>query len=1419
MDKTVGSLFGQEYCPGNIAEGEVYQLSHKKSEKRLDVVASFMELIPLEVLRRFEKETAMRLGLLDMKMTPLYPAELFSAEYITGLAVDLKHNLSVVNGYLDDADFVYLADDKKLMIQLKHGGNGLLKEASYPQLLQELISTCFSLKLTVELGGVLSISEDNERLEAIMNTAPVEEMPKYTPKTSKKASISNDKPLMGREISANLEPIGGLNLESGSAVIEGEIFDVDYRKTRDGTRVILTFHITDYTGSFTVKVFEKVEKAGFADSLKDGMVLRIRGDIEMDSYLNDLVLKAKDINVAEKVVRTDDADEKRVELHLHTNMSALDGMSPPEQLVQRAFDWGHKAVAVTDHGVLQAYPEVMNTVERIQKENPGTDFKGIYGVEAYLVNDKIPVLYGECYQAFSEEYVVFDTETTGISQSEERMTEIGAVLVRNEEVVDEFDTFVNPQRKIPAEVVRLTNITDEMVKDAPLEGQALEMLLEFAGNRLLIAHNAPFDIGFIKSAAARCGKTITNPYIDTVPLCRALLPGLKNHKLMTVAEGLKLGTFNAHRATDDCKMLAAIFSRLVPMMESQGCNNINDINESLAGGNVEKLPSNHTIILVQNAVGLKNLYKLVSKAHLEYFYKTPRIPKSVLSEYREGLIIGSACEAGELYKAIVAGKAFGELMDTAKYYDYLEVQPLSNNEFMTRGENPKTMNQLKEYNRTIIKIGEYLKKPVVATGDVHFLEPHESEYRKILMTGQGFTDADYQAPLYFKNTQEMLADFSYLGEKTAHDVVIKAPNEIADMIDRNVRPIPKGTYPPSLEGSDRELREICYGKATLMYGDPLPEIVEARLKKEMTAVIDNKFDIMYIIANKLVTRSNEHRYPVCSRGSVGSTFLAAMSGISEVNPLPPHYYCKGCQYSEFFDDGSVGSGFDLPAKKCPVCGQELTRDGHDIPFETFLGFDGTKAPDIDLNFSGEYQAQAQKHTEELFGSDHVYRAGTIATVADKTAFGYVMKYMEQKGLSFNKAEIGRLTRGCTGIKRTTGQHPAGMVVVPEDKEIYDFTPVQYPADDADKDTITTHFDFHALHDTILKLDNLGHDIPTFLKHLDDLTGIKPDDIPTSDPQVMKLFTSTEPLGVTPQQINSQTGTLALPEMGTSFVRQILMDAQPKNFSDLLQISGLSHGKGVWLDNGQELIKNGTCTISTVIGTRDNIMLYLMHKDMEPKMAFKITEIVRKGFASTALTEEMMADMRAHNVPEWYIESCLKIQYMFPKAHAAAYVISAIRMGWFKVYKPLEFYTAYLSIRGEDMDPDCALRGIEYTKHCIAEIDAKGKEAKQKEQDQKEILQILIEALARGIEFLPVDLYKSEAKNYLIEDGKIRMPFNALKGLGESAAISIVEAREGNTFYSIDELQQASKVGKAVIEVLSANGVLNGMPESAQMTLF
>ncbi len=1452
---TFGTLFGpyikESQIDAVVWNGVVVSQTVHAAAKYVQLELRLEQFVTLGTLMATEQSVSNVMPF-TLNVLPQYSLDVMQEADWLPTAVELtRRHCSALNGTFRDA--VCHVDGTHVLITLSHGGANVLHTTKADVEIKKTIEQMFGTSIDLQFDGMTEIKLDDQQYqqsiakideeaaarakEAAVAAAEARQKQKEDAVHIKPKTVNLDAPppdglpvylnsagmLFGAAPKEAPTPIEKLEADGSVACIWGEIFKIETRDNRDGTKMRYTFNVTDTTGSVTCTMWmekkrdkEKIERL---EDVKVGQCLIMNGRYDYDVYAKDNIFRPFAVGVLAKYTKQDNAEKKRVELHLHTKMSMMDGVSETADLVRRAAAWGHPAVAITDHGVAQAFPDAMNTAEELEKK--GTPIKILYGVEAYFVNDRIPAVTGDTDTPIDGELIVFDLETTGFGAQQERITEIGAVRMKNGQIVDEFNTFVNPEKPIPAKITELTGITDAMVKDAPKEAEALDAFYAFCGDcRVLIAHNAGFDTSFVRAAAARTGRPYNFTSIDTVPICRALYPTLKNHKLDTVAAHLRLQPFNHHRACDDARVLAMIFGCLAQDMQSgHGVQTIQEINEKMAGaGDNKKTRAYHQVILAKNQVGLKNLYKLISWSHLHNYYRRPRITKTKLTELREGLIIGSACEQGELFEAVREGRSWGELCEIAKFYDYLEIQPIGNNRFMLRKGLVQSEEQLREYNRQIVRLGEKLKIPVCATCDVHFLDPQDEVYRRILMAGQGFDDADEQAPLYLRTTEEMLAEFAYLGKDKAYEVVVENPNRIADMVE-NIRPIPKGTFTPYIEGADEQLQEITIGRAKELYGDPLPEIVQKRLDRELGSIIKHGFAVLYMIAQKLVKNSVDNGYLVGSRGSVGSSFVASMAGISEVNPLAPHYLCKKCHYSEFFTKGEVGSGFDLPPKNCPVCGTPLGRDGHEIPFETFLGFDGDKAPDIDLNFASEYQSRAHRYTESLFGTDHVFKAGTISTVADKTAYGYVRKYMEERGKHCSNAEIERLTIGCTGIKRTTGQHPGGMVVVPNDYEVEDFCPVQHPADDPNSEIITTHFDFHSIHDTILKLDNLGHVIPTIYRYLEEYTGIPVMDVDMSDPNVYQLFVSPEPLGVTKEDIDCEIGTLSIPEMGTGFVRQMLMECRPTKFADLLQISGLSHGTDVWLGNAQELIKDGTCTISDVIGTRDSIMTYLMHKGLEPKMAFKIMEIVRKGKATKLLTEEHINAMKEHHVPQWYMDSCFKIKYMFPKAHAAAYCIAALRVAWYKVYKKEAYYAAFFTGRGEDFDAETVLQGRLAVKNKIDDIRARGKEASAKEQALAEALHIVYEAQARGVEFLPVDLYKSHSYKYLLEDGKIRLPFSAVKGLGAAAAESLMDAREEGEYISCDDLQARSGVSKTVIESLRQMGALDGLANTSQVTFF
>lgn len=1256
-----------------FATAKVESIEVNRKEAFLRAHLRLDSFMPFEEMLELEKAVQVGLCLNRAELLPIYPASSLGVNCFPTIIAYLRRRCVTVNGTFNDAE--YVLENGEWVVKLKHGGLDVIESTHTDTLLKQVIRELFETTVSIRFEGALGVDEQDEQYQKLLaetmqaeREAAQRAAEQQAAAAAKQAASTTVKPQ--KPLDSSVPPADGLPvyLETASSVfgpvpkeaplalnrlqegtvatVWGEVFGYETRAFKEGTRIRHTFYITDRTNSVSVILWTdtKRDKAKLEamESVKNGSCVLLSGLYEYDAFAKGCVFSPKSLALVSKYQRKDNAEKKRVELHLHTKMSAMDAVSDAKALIKRAVEWGHPAIAITDHGVAQAFPEAMNAAEDAKKA--GNDIKILYGVEAYYIPESSP------------------------------RDENGEILP----------------------------------------------------------------------------------------------------------------------------------------------------NEKTA-------PRYHQILLAKNNVGLKNLYKLISFGHLKNYRYRPRITKEKLIEYREGLLVGSACEQGELFQAIIADKPWEELCEIARFYDFLEIQPIGNNHFMLRptknkdgSTNPplaRDEEQLRDFNRTVIRLGEELNIPVCATCDVHFLDAEDEVYRRILQAGQGFADADMQAPLYFRTTDEMLKEFDYLPPEKAYEIVVENPNKIADSIE-DIRPIPKGNYPPHIDGAEEQLREITWSRAKALYGDPVPELVANRLEKELTSIINNGFAVMYMIAQKLVQDSVEHGYLVGSRGSVGSSFVANMAGISEVNPLQPHYLCPKCHYSEFITDGSVGSGFDLPDKVCPRCGEPLNRDGHEIPFETFLGFKGDKQPDIDLNFASEYQSQAHKYTVELFGSKQVFKAGTISTVAEKTAYGFVKKYAEERQLALSEAEIARLAAGCTGIKRTTGQHPGGMVVVPSEYEIEDFCPAQHPADDAESDIITTHFDFHSIHDTILKLDNLGHVIPTIYKYLEEYSGINVMDVSMSDPKVYSLFTSPESLGVTPEDIECETGTLSIPEMGTPFVRQMLLDCRPQCFADLLQISGLSHGTDVWLGNAQELIKNGTCTISNVIGTRDSIMTYLMHRGLEPDMAFKIMEIVRKGKATKLLTEEHIAAMKEHNVPQWYIDSCMKIKYMFPKAHAAAYVIAALRVAWYKVYRPTAYYAAYFTGRGEDFDAEPVQAGKAAVKRLMDSIRAKDKkETTAKEQSLAETLHVIYEAMQRNVEFLPVDLYRSHSYKFLMEDGKIRLPFTAVKGLGEAAAVSLMEAREDGEYISCEDLQNRSGISKAVVESLRQLGALGSLPETSQMTLF
>ena len=1227
--------------------------------------------------------------------------------------------------------------------------------------------------------------------------------------------------IFGRSFDGELTKIVDIQDEIGEVVIHGKVLKVESRELRN-EKTIITFSVTDFTDTICGKIFLKNEQVeDLSKELKEGSFVKLKGMALMDRYDREIgissivgIKKIPDFTVP----RIDQSKKKRVELHAHTLMSDMDAVVDPKTLIKRAKSWGHQAVAITDHGVVQAFPDANHALSK------DDDFKIIYGCEAYLVDDLKQIVEMDQGQTLEDSFVVFDLETTGFGPVKDRIIEIGAVKVVNGKITDRFSTFVNPDIPIPFKIEQLTGINDDMVLDAPMIEEVLPQFLEFCEGCVLVGHNAQFDVGFITQKAKMLGIETNFTVVDTVGMARALLPELNKFKLNIVAKALDISLENHHRAVDDAGATAEIFLKLSERLKEQRITTLEGLNKlsKVSASVIKKMPTYHAVILAKNDTGRMNLYRLVSLAHIDYYSKRPRIPKSVFEENREGLIIGSACEAGELYQAILRQQSQEEIVRLVNFYDYLEIQPLGNNEFMIRSDKYGDINSeedLIEINKKIVKLGEEFNKPVVATCDVHFLDPEDEVYRRIIMAGKGFKDADQQAPLYLRTTEEMLEEFSYLGKEKAEEVVITNTNMIADMIEK-IDPVRPDKCPPVIENSDEDLRKICYDKAHSMYGEKLPKIVEERLEKELKSIISNGFAVMYIIAQKLVWKSNEDGYLVGSRGSVGSSFVATMSGITEVNPLPAHYYCTNCFYSDFDSEEVKAyagkSGCDMPDKLCPVCGKPLNKDGHEIPFETFLGFYGDKEPDIDLNFSGEYQSHAHDYTEVIFGKGQTFRAGTIGTLAEKTAYGYVLKYYEEREIHKRRAEIERIVEGCVGVRRTTGQHPGGIIVLPIGEEIYSFTPVQRPANDMTTTTITTHFDYHSIDHNLLKLDILGHDDPTMIRMLEDLTGKDVKSIRLDDEKVLSLFDNASALNIKPGDLPElDLGSLGIPEFGTEFVMQMLRDTKPKSFSDLVRISGLSHGTDVWLNNAQYFISEGKCTLSTAICTRDDIMTFLIHTGVENGLAFKIMESVRKG---KGLTPDMESAMIDAGVPDWYIESCKRIKYMFPKAHAAAYVMMAFRIAWFKVYEPLAYYAAYYSIRASAFNYELMCLGRERLEMYMEDYRRRSNTLTKKEQDTYKDMKIVQEMYARGYEFMPIDIYSAKASHFQIIDGKLMPALSSIDGLGDKAADGIVEAAKQGKFLSRDDFKQRCKVSGTVVDLMAELGLLGDLPQSNQMSL-
>lgn len=1438
----------------HLAAGEVRSLAFGDNNTVMVVELGLHEVVSRKVIARAEKQIADTYGLDRVMIEPRYnmPGELSNA-YIKSLYDDMAYRMPSAKGLLDHTKWEFA--DGALQIPMdevseKHFANALRHLEARIQ--RELGRSCPVHAVRADAQDFAPAPEQEESREEILHKAveqaaaaaaetPKPKKPRPAPQQHtgyqrpRAEKVREDDLIFGKLIQDPIVSVNEAIAAYDMVTIQGEVFFTDskdiHSKKTGKDYVKIAFDMTDRTNSVRVSKFLAADKAGdTASKIKKGLYCTVQGKMVYDTFAKEMVLEPTGIVKAKKPERKDTYEGmKRVELHLHTNMSAMDGMSSTASLLCRAAKWGHRAMAITDHGVAQAFPEALHAQEGKQKDIIG-DMKIIYGIEAYYINDEnsISVVRGRSAEPLDGTFIVFDLETTGLNPASEEITEIAAVRVVEGEIRDSFQTYVNPHKPIPAEITELTGISDETVADAPDLDKAVPEFLAWAGEGQypLVAHNAGFDMGFLRTACQRLGIEREFTSIDTLEMSRLMLPHMHKFKLNILAKELQVGPFEHHRASEDAAVLGRIYVKLLKRLrEEMHAVTTADINPVLAAttdrkNKLKNLPRYHFIILVKNQAGLRNLYQLISKSFLEYYNKRPIMPRSELIRHREGLIFGSACEAGEVFRALTKGEPWEEIKRLASFYDYLEIQPIGNNNFMIAKGMAKDEEQLRDWNRDILRLADELGKPCCATGDVHFLEPEDEAFRRILMAGQGFSDADNQAPLYFKSTDEMLKEFSYLGEDRAYEVVVKNTNMIADMCDV-IRPVPRENYPPHIDGCEDDLRNMCYEKAKRIYGDPLPEPVQARLDRELGSIIGNGYAVMYIIAQKLVTKSLADGYLVGSRGSVGSSLAAFMSDITEVNSLAPHYLCPDDKYLEWHEEYSCG--VDLPDKICPKCGKPLTKQGFNIPFETFLGFEGDKVPDIDLNFAGEYQSRIHWYTGEIFGHDHVFRAGTIGTVAEKTAFGYVKKYMEERGIECSRAEENRLAAGCTGVRRTSGQHPGGVVVVPKEIEIYDVCPIQHPADDPDSEIITTHFEYHSIDANLLKLDELGHDDPTIIKHLENLTGVNAQEIPLDDPETMSLFHSCKALkykGENPDTdpILGDLGCVAVPEFGTKFVRGMVKETHPSTFAELVSISGLSHGTDVWLGNAAELVRKGI-PLSGCICCRDDIMNYLILQGVKPKLSFKTMESVRKG---KGLTEEMEAAMNEQHVPEWYIDSCKKIKYMFPKAHAVAYVMMAFRIAWFKVHRPLAFYSAYFSIRAKGFDASCMIKG---DKVCLDKMtELRGKERDKTisaaEKDMMTTLEVCHEFYRRGFTFEPMDVYKSDATRFLVTETGLIPPFTSMPGIGEQAALSIVEERKNGKFLSAEELiVRCPKASKAVVELLEQIGALGSMPKTTQMTLF
>ena len=1410
-----------------LSQAALVAVDIRAENRSVEVAAHTDTYVPRRLTRQAEKDILSLYGLRNLEITLTHPATELSKiepEELRDLFVDLD---PMTRASLAGAKWAW--DGGHLTVCLVANGKAGV-EAQIPAVVKTLQQR-FAAEVTISVeanhdltGAELSKAMEKLREEAL-SAAPAASA-KQAQKEERKPQDSDT--FYGKPFRGTAVPMKDLNLDMGTIIVEGKVFAIEHKELTKRNAWVVKFDMTDNTNSIRVTRFlEAKEAKPILDNVQLGSVLRVQGKLIEDRFENDMVLKPYAMMPGVLPKRKDTSPNgKRVELHLHTTMSNMDALTDTAAAVKQAAAWGHKAIAITDHGVAQSFPDAMKAAAKAKVAGTDENIKILYGVEGYYVNDVDDriVVHGEQDIGFGDEYVAFDLETTGLSSANDRIIEIGAVVMKNGEELDRFQTFVDPQRPLEKKIVELTGITDEMLKGAPKIEEVLPEFLKFVNGRVLVAHNSDFDTGFIRAACARQGLPYTYTAADTLILSQNMLPQLNKFKLDIVSNALSLPDFNHHRAADDAVTCGLIMHRLMARMKEElDIHTLQEINGRMttlrAKGRITDRHARHIIILAKNQIGLRNLYHLISDSNLKYFKRVPRIPKSELLELREGLIIGSACEAGELFQAILDGKSEDELLRIASFYDYLEIQPLANNMFMLSKGIAKDVEQLREYNRTVVRLGEALGKMVVATGDVHFLNPEDEIFRHILLATKGFDDADKENPLYFRTTDNMLEEFSYLGEEKAYEVVVTNPNLIADMCE-TLRPVPHNLFAPKIENSVEDLKALVYGKLHRLYGENPPELITKRVETELHDIISCHYDVIYMSAQKLVQNSLEHGYLVGSRGSVGSSIVAYMSGITEVNSFPPHYRCPNpeCKYTTFDVPKGYGCGADLPDAVCPKCGSKFEKDGFNIPFETFLGFGGDKVPDIDLNFSGEYQSKAHAYCVEMFGKSHVFRAGTIGTVAEKTAFGYVKKYLAERGKTANRAEEARLAAGCVGVRRTTGQHPGGLVVIPQENEIWDFCPVQHPADDPNADQITTHFEYHSMEENLLKLDMLGHDDPTMIRMMEDMTGVDAKTIPLDDKNTMSIFTSSKVLGYENDKILGPTGAVAIPEFNTKFTRGMLMDTMPERFDTLLRLSGFSHGTDVWLGNAKDLITSKTATVDQAIGCRDDIMLYLISCGMPEKRSFKIMEAVRKGRGLPEGAEQEMIDA---GVPDWYIGSCKKIKYLFPKAHAVAYVMMAFRIAWFKVYHPLAFYAAYFYRRSQKGGFDAVLmtQGMEAI---MANMDAieTNENASDKDEDLLTTMEVVYEYYLRGFEFLPIDIYKSHATKFLVEDGKILPPFVAISGLGENAAWDLMRGREGKTFLSIEEVAAACpKVSKTHIQMLKDAGAFGSLPDTSQISLF